>query len=218
MRIVVVASGDLEDGDERWLDTASSVIAADGGAELLDRLGHVPDRVVGDLDSISDDLLGRLAAAGVAVDRHAADKDASDTELAIESAIAAGATDVVLLGAAGGERLDHELANVLLLADRDLADHDIRIVRGASTARGLRAGGRLVLDGAAGDLVSLLPIGGDADGVTVEGLRWPLTAATLRVGRSRGLSNEVVAPPASVSLERGTLLVVEHRLQGEPIT
>jgi len=218
MRIVVVASGDLEDGDERWLDAASAVIAADAGAELLDRLGRLPDRLVGDLDSISAELLARLSAAGVAVDRHPADKDASDTELAIEAAIAAGGTEIVMLGATGGARLDHELANVLLLADPALADRDVRIVRGASTVRVLHPGRRLGLEGVVGDLVSLLPIGGDASGVSADGLRWPLTSATLRVGRSRGLSNEVVALPASVSLERGTLLVVEHRSQEGPIT
>ena len=218
MRVVVVASGDLEDGDEQWLAAASAVYAADGGAVLLDRIGRAPDRLVGDLDSISDELLGRLSAAGVRVDRHPADKDASDTELAIEAAIEAGASEIVLLGATGGERLDHELANVLLLADPALAARDVRIVRGATTVRVLHGGARLALAAEIGDVVSLLPIGGDAAGVSSSGLRWPLTVATLRLGRSRGLSNEVVAPPASVSLERGTLLVVEHRVHGEPIS
>jgi thiamine pyrophosphokinase len=217
MRIVVVASGDLADGDDRWLDAASAVIAADGGAESLDRLGRTPRRLVGDLDSISGELLERLSSAGVVIDRHPADKDASDTELAIQAAIDAGATEIVVLGATGGARLDHELANVLLLADPALAAHDVRIVRGPTTLRVLRAGGRLALGGAAGDLVSLLPIGGDAVGVVASGVRWPLRSATLGLGRSRGLSNEVIEPPASVSLEDGTLLVVEHRVQGEPI-
>lgn len=215
MRFTVVASGDLADGDERWLDGAT-VIAADAGAERLDRLGRTPDRLVGDLDSVSGKLVARLAAAGVAVDRHPADKDASDTELALEAAIAAGATEIVLLGAIGGTRLDHELANVLLLADPALGDRDVRIVHGSTTVCVLRGGHRLGLGGLAGDLVTLLPIGGDAVGVRIDGVRWPLEGATLRLGRSRGLSNAVVAPPASVSLQRGTLLVVEHRTQGGP--
>lgn len=213
MRVTVVASGDLAEGDERWLEDAT-VIAADGGATSLDRLGRTPDRLVGDLDSIPDGLLARLEAAGVAIDRHPVDKDASDTELALESAIAIGATEIVLLGATGGLRLDHELANVLLLADPALRGCDVRIVNGPTTVRVLRNGGRQALDGTAGDLVTLLPIGGDASGVRIDGVRWPLTSATLHVGRSRGLSNEVVAPPASVSLEQGTLLVIEHRAQG----
>jgi thiamine pyrophosphokinase len=210
MRFTVVASGDLADGDERWLDDAT-VIAADGGAASLDRLGRVPDRLVGDLDSIPDELLARLTAAGVVIERHPADKEASDTELAIESALAAGATQIVLLGATGGPRLDHELANVLLLADPALAGRDVRVVHGPTTVRVLHDGGRFALEGAAGDLVTLLPVGGDATGLGIEGVRWPLVGATLHLGRSRGLSNEVTEPPASVSLERGTLLVVEHR-------
>ena len=214
MRFTVVASGDLADGDERWLD-GSTVIAADGGAVGRDRLRRVPDRLVGDLDSIPDELLAQLADAGVVIERHPADKEASDTELAIEAAIAAGATEIVVLGATGGPRLDHELANVLLLADPQLAGRDVRIVHGPTTLRVLRDGGRLALEGAAGDLVTLLPVGGNATGVGIDGVRWPLAGATLHVGRSRGLSNELTDPPASVSLERGTLLVVEHRT-GEP--
>ena len=210
MRFTVVASGDLADGDERWLDDAT-VIAADGGAVSLDRLGRAPDRLVGDLDSIPEELLARLVGADVVIERHPADKEASDTELAIEAALVAGATQIVLLGATGGARLDHELANVLLLADPALAGRDVRIVHGPTTVRVLHDGGRLTLDGVAGDLVTLLPVGGDATGVGIDGVRWPLAGATLNVGRSRGLSNEVTTPPASVSLERGTLLVVEHR-------
>jgi len=215
MRFTVVASGDLADGDERWLDGAT-VIAADAGATSLDRIGRVPDRLVGDLDSIPQELLARLQATNVAIDRHPADKVASDTELALEAAIAAGATEIVILGAVGGPRLDHALANVLLLADPALGDRDVRIVHGPTMVRVLRGGGRLWLGGTSGDLVTLLPVGGDATGVRIDGVRWPLADATLRMGRSRGLSNEVVEPPASVSLEHGTLLVVEHRTQGEP--
>lgn len=211
MKVVVVASGDLDAGDASLLDAADLVIAADGGAESLDRLGRRPDLLVGDLDSTDAALVGRLAAAGTRVHHHPTDKEASDTELALEAATAAGATAIVLVGAAGGLRLDHELANLLLLADPALAGRDVRLVHRGSRVRVLRGGERAVLGVGAGDLVSLMPVGGDATGVTTEGLRWPLDAATLCMGRSRGLSNEVVEAPASVRLERGTLLVVENR-------
>lgn len=210
MRIVVVASGEPVAADAAWLDRADLVVAADGGAAWLDRVGHRPDLLVGDLDSADPALVERLARDGTAVERHPADKDASDTELAIAAARERGATEIVVVGALGGIRLDHELANLLLLADAGVTgDVPLRIVRGGTTVRHLGGGGRLTLDGGAGRTVSLLPLGGDAIGVTTHGLRWPLVGATLRVGRSRGLSNEVVAAPASVSLERGALLVVE---------
>ena len=214
MKVVVVASGELDARDASRLDGADLVIAADGGAESLDRLGRRFDLLIGDLDSTGAALVERLAEAGTRVDRHPTDKEASDTELALGAAIAAGASEVVLLGATGGDRLDHELANLLLLADPGPDVRNVRLVRGPCTVRVLHGGARLGLAGAPGDLVSLLPIGGDASGVTTDGLRWALAGETLRMGRSRGLSNEVTGPPASVSLERGTLLVVETALRG----
>jgi thiamine pyrophosphokinase len=209
MKVGLVASGDIDDGDLRHLDDAGMIVAADGGAAALERDGRRIDLLVGDLDSADADLVERLASRGTRVERHPADKDASDTELALAAAIAAGADEVVILGALGGRRLDHELANLLLLSDPDLANRRVRIVRGPTTVRALRAPAALDLDGSVGSFVTLLPIGGDVDGAETTGLRWPLAGGTLRMGRSRGLSNEVVALPASVRIGRGTLLVVE---------
>jgi thiamine pyrophosphokinase len=214
MRVVIVASGEPLAADAAWLDAADLVVAADGGAAWLDRLGRRPHLLVGDLDSVEPSVVKRLAAAGTEVERHPADKDASDTELALLAARARGATEVVLLGALGGDRLDHELANLLLLADPDLADVPVITVRGGTSVRVLRPGSSLDLEAEVGDLVSLLPLGGDAGGVTTSGLRWPLADATLRVGRSRGLSNEVTAPAATVSLAAGLLLVIRTRSHG----
>ena len=215
MRIVVVASGALAPGDEAWLDGADAVIAADGGAVALDRLGKQPDELVGDLDSTPAELVERLEAAGTRIDRHPVDKDASDTELALRAAIDAGASQVDLLGATGGDRLDHELANLLLLADPDFAGTELRAIAGPTVVRAVRGGGRHSLRGEVDDLVTLLPIGGDAQGVTAAGLRWPLDAATLSMGRSRGLSNVIVGPDASVSLTDGVLLVIETAATGD---
>lgn len=205
---VVVASGDLVAGDEAYLAAAEFIVAADGGAQSIERCGRQPDVVVGDLDSIEPDLLKRLRAVGVPIEHHPADKDASDAELAIERAQALGAQRIILLGATGGERLDHELANVLLVADPRYAGLDLRLARGRNVVRALHGGATLELDAAIGDVVTLLPLAGDAAGVRTSGLRWPLEGETLTFGRSRGLSNEVVAASASVHLEHGTLLIV----------
>lgn len=209
MKAIVVAGGDAAPEDAAQLSGADLVIAADSGAQWLDLLGHVPDVLVGDMDSIDPRLLQRLTADGVAVERHAVEKDASDVELAVERAASAGADAVVILGAIGGDRLDHELANLLLLADGRWDGLDLRLVRGSTTLRAVRGGNARDLDGAAGDLVTLLPVGGDATGVQTSGLRFPLAGETLMLGRTRGLSNEVVQTPASVSLDGGTLLVIE---------
>jgi len=215
MRIVIVASGALAPGDETWLDGADLVIAADGGADALDRLGRRPDRLVGDLDSADPALVERLEAAGTRIDRHPVDKEASDTELAVHAALAGGADRVDLLGATGGDRLDHELANLLLLADPALSGVELRAVVAGTTIRAARGGDVLTLRGDPGDLVTLLPISGDAGGVTTAGLRWALDGSTLPMGGSRGLSNVVVESGASVRLTEGVLLVIETASTGE---
>ncbi len=153
----------------------------------------------------------RLAAAGVAVDRHPAAKDATDAELAIDRAVEAGARRITVIGAFAGERLDHELANLLLLTDRAWADatDDLRMVRGGTTVRAVHGPARIGIEVGVGATVSLLPLGGDAAGVVTTGLRFPLDNEPLRLGRSRGLSNEVVEAPAGVALEAGVLLVIE---------
>ena len=214
MKVVVVAAGDLAPGDIDELDTAELVIAADGGAISIVAAERQIDRLIGDLDSIDSGLVDRLAAAGTEIERHPVDKEASDTELAVRSALGAGATGMVLLGAIGGDRLDHELANLLMLTDPLLAAIDVRAVHGPTVVRPLRGGERLELVGRAGDLVTLLAIGGDAHGVSTAGLRWALDAATLPLGGSRGLSNEVIAAGAWIASGRGTLLVVETALRG----
>ena len=134
-------------------------------------------------------------------------------ELALERAVRGGADRIVILGALAGERLDHELANLLCVADpRWLADvSDLRVVRGGTLMRALHGGRTLEIEAPPNALVSLLPVGGDATGVTTVGLRYALNDEPLRFGRSRGLSNVVTNANASVSLERGVLLVIETR-------
>jgi thiamine pyrophosphokinase len=211
MRAVIVAGGDVAPGDLDLITPRDHVLAADGGAVALVAAGCRPAMLIGDLDSVTVALVEELAAAGVMIDAFPDDKESSDLELAVERAITDGAGEVLILGAFGGDRLDHALAGTLLLADPTYRDVDIRAVQGGSTVRVAYPGGDLGLDGAVGDLVTLLPVAGDAHGVTTRGLRWPLSGATLRLGRSRGLSNEIVEQPASVRLNGGALLVVETR-------
>lgn len=203
MKAAVVAHGDVDASDASHVRGADLIVAADGGTAHLERWGIAPHVLVGDLDSLAPGARARVA--GLPVERHPAAKDKSDTELAVERAIASGADEVVLVGALGGPRADHALANVLLLA----SDPRLRIVRGTVSLRVVRGGARAEIDRPAGEVVTLLAIGGDASGVTTEGLRYPLRGETLRLGSSRGLSNEVTSRPAAVGLAAGALLVIE---------
>jgi thiamine pyrophosphokinase len=189
------------------------VIAADSGLAHAHAAGVRVDVVVGDLDSVDPDQLDAAAAAGTTIERHPTDKDATDLELALETARRHGARRVVVVGAEGG-RVDHFLANVLLLASPAFADLEVEARLGRGTTTVVRPGPGRELRGAAGELVTLLAVGGAAHGVHTEGLRWRLSGDTLAPGSSRGVSNQLVAEVARVRLAEGVLLAVQPGGEG----
>jgi thiamine pyrophosphokinase len=218
---LVVADGDAQDRAvldaawPGWSDGAGLVVAADGGARSCDRLGLVPDLLVGDFDSLGATALADLAARGVRIERAPPDKDESDTELAIRAALREGATSLTVLGAFGGARLDHEVANLGLLALPELRAVPARLLDARARVTLLQAPGsdgrpaERALPGRLGGLVSLVPFGGDAEGVTTHGLQFRLDDEALPLGPARGLSNVRTAEDALVRIRRGRLLIVE---------
>lgn len=197
-----------------WDAGAELVVGADGGAIRALHLGLRPDLVVGDADSLGPAGLAQIRAAGIPVELAPVAKDESDLELAVVAATARGATRVTCLGALGGARFDHALANTWLLAHPAL-DGRAAILLDATTRVRLAGSGRapasVKLVGRPGDLVSLLPFGVDAEGVVTTGLAYPLRDEPLLAGPARGLSNVRSSPEATVSLRAGRLLIVETR-------
>lgn len=181
------------------------VIAADSGVEQAARLGLDVDLAVGDFDSVAPTALEAVVAAGCRVERHPPGKDHTDLELGLLAALAWGAGEVVVVGGAGG-RLDHLLANALVLASPEFAAMSVEALIGP--AHLLVVNDRARLEGRPGELVSLLALGGTAQGVRTEGLRYPLADEDLSAGSTRGVSNEMAAKVATVALVAGTLLVV----------
>ncbi|MDQ1447571.1 MAG: thiamine pyrophosphokinae [Actinomycetota bacterium] len=207
---IVLAGGDpVEPTLRRLLCDDAVVVAADSGLHQAELLGLRVDFVVGDLDSADPAAVERARAAGAVVERHPVDKDATDLELALDVARARGARRITVVGGAGG-RLDHFLVNVALLASPRLADLEIDARLGEAYVV-VAQGGRPphVITGAAGSLVTLLPAGGDACGITTEGLQYPLHGETLGRGTTRGVSNVLVREEGSVVLDEGTLLVIQ---------
>ncbi len=221
MQVIVLADGQVGPRDALdaawpgWLETGARVVAADGGARHAEALGLAIDRWVGDGDSLGEAGIEALEAAGVPLERARPDKDESDTELAVLAARRMGATQLTILGALGGPRLDHALANLGLLSMPELEYLGVRLVAVDARVRRLLGPGRdgeparLDLAGRVGDLVSLLPIGAGAEGVTTHGLAYRLADEPLLAGRTRGLSNLREQPDAAVILRRGQLLVIE---------
>lgn len=218
---LVVADGDvppravLDAAWPGWDEGVVDVIAADGGLVRARALGLRADLLIGDLDSLDPALAEAAEAEGITILRARPDKDESDAELALLEAVRRGATRVTVLGAFGGPRLDHALANLWLLAHPGLAGVGVALLDGGSRATLVTAPAsdgspvHRALPGPVGATVSLLPLGGDVTGITTTGLRYPLRDEPLRTGPARGLSNVRLAPDASVDVRNGRLLVVE---------
>lgn len=199
--VLVITGGDPVPPEALTGLVSAFVVAADSGLDHAERLGITPDVVVGDFDSVTPEALGRFAGP---VERHPVAKDATDLELALGHAIDRAPDRIVVLGGHGG-RLDHFLANALVLAtvpDRILVEWRA----GPATIHVVRSS--LQVPGSVGDKISLVPVGGDVRGVTTHGLRWPLDDAVLTSGSTLGVSNEFAAPLAEIALEQGTLLVI----------
>jgi thiamine pyrophosphokinase len=187
----------------------ADVVAADSGLHVATTLGFHVDLLVGDLDSAEASAVDAARASGTTVERHPAEKEATDLELAFDAAIARGARRLVLVDG-GGDRFDHLLGNLQLLASPALSGVEVEAFCGSARVGVARGGDPpLVLVGPPGSFVTLLASGGPARGIVTEGLKYPLRHEDLAPGTTRGISNELVAEPATVSLDEGTLLVVQ---------
>lgn len=187
------------------------VITADSGLDVALAAGFRPTHLVGDLDSVS--LAGRAwaEAHGVPVETHPADKDATDTALALAAAVRLGATHLHVYGNTGVGRLDHLLGTLAALGDPVLDElASITAHLDDTVVHVLHPGHAVELDLAPGAVFSLLVLHGRCDGVEVSGARWPLVRTTLTAATTLGISNEALGDgrPVRVSVAGGVLTVV----------
>ncbi len=185
------------------------VYAVDGGLAVADEAGVLPDYLVGDFDTAAEALVARYEGKCITI-RHKPEKDATDTELAIEDALERGAESIVLLGATGS-RMDHTLANVHMLYKILQCGKRAWIVNENNRISMHRNSFSLKKDELFGTYVSFLPFFGDVTGVTLKGVKYPLDGATLTAGTSLGVSNEAVKENIEVSFLTGYLLMIEAR-------
>lgn len=184
-----------------WINACQRTIAADGGLELLRSLGKKANLWIGDGDSLRGPLSSwsEWFEEARVLDTV---KDDSDTEAAVRAALDGGASEVWLIGGAGG-RMDHWWSNVRLLANRPQVT---RWLTGCEEAWNLTQGSRL--DVSVGT-VSIFPLGEGPWTIRSVGLRWPVDSVDFR--RWHSLSNEVVHPGGSVTVDSGQFLVLRPR-------
>jgi thiamine pyrophosphokinase len=200
--ILIFAGGDPPEPDlAQEIPAADLVMAADSGYDAAISLGYAVDVLVGDLDSI----VTRTVPGHVVVERHPADKDQTDLDLALELAIRDEPSRVVVVGGTGG-RLDHELATASLICDERWSEIEVDWVSSRARAHVIRR--RRIVHGDVGSIVTLLAVGGPVSGLTTRGLKWELANATFEPGSTWGVSNLMQTPIADIKVGSGCLLVV----------
>lgn len=209
----VVGGGDVSRLLLPLLRGASLVVAADSGVRFLLSNRIMPDILVGDFDSCDAAAVERVKAGGRGVVALPVDKDVTDTEAALDILIGKGCKSVVLLGALGGNRPEHGIANLSLVERYAREGMDVTIVSPRTSVSHVSGPGYVgaterVWRGMPGDWVSLFPVTETVCGVTTANLKFPLLRATLLRGATLGVSNEMLGEEASVSAGSGFSLIV----------
>ena len=190
------------------IEPGDTIICADGGAVHALAAGLTPDLIVGDLDSLPQDVQVMMRAREVEIESHSAKKDQTDLELALAAAIERGADEILLLTVLGG-RLDQHLANILLLARPEWAGVRLSLAEGNQRAWLLRGPDALSLQGRPGDTLSLLPLTPEVGGLDIENVEWPLHNKTISLGSTLTISNVFQADTVTFRIKEGIVLAVQ---------
>ncbi len=202
MKAIVLSGGPLADVSAEDIPEADIVIAADSGLRHAKALGLKVDLVIGDMDSVSQDLLNAATDSVIEVDPN---PNASDLELAIDAAVNRGATDVTIVDGGTG-RFDHVLGNVFVLTRPELAH--IRMSAIVGKARVYVARGEFEMSGIPGHIFSQYAVNGPVTGITIEGTDWAGYYERLESGSTLCLHDVFTEEPAKFTFETGTLLFI----------
>ena len=191
-----------------FIQPSDTILAADGGARLALALGLVPQVILGDLDSLTEVEARVLEDMGVHILRYPVAKDKTDLELALNHAIQADYSPIIVMGGYTG-RIDQTIANLTLLSSPEAIHAGARLDDGITESFFIASSG--IIYGQPGDLISLIPWGLPAEGILTDGLAYPLNRETLFPCRARGISNQMLGHTASVHVEKGLLLCIHQR-------
>ena len=191
------------------MQNADCIICCDGGMHHAKALGITPDYIVGDFDSVRPEVLEEYRNMGISIRQFPTHKNETDMQLGMLLALELGATELVLIGGIG-DRFDHTLANAHLLLY--LLKKGVRGILVNEKNRVELIDKEVTLYGKAGDLVSTIPLSMQVEGVTLEGLEYPLVDYDLALDdKLVAVSNVMTGTEAKVKIRKGYLFVMQTR-------
>lgn len=210
MAALIIANGDDVHKSSLEGIKIDYVICADGGLEKAENLQVVPDLILGDFDSVNRDVLEKYKKDSEIM-KYPAEKDFTDMELSIETAVEKGFRDIVLVGATGGPRLDHSLANMMLLEKYYNLGINIIIIDNNNKIQIIADNCDMLLNKKIGNFVSLIPLTENLNGLTLEGFKYPLDRVVVKRGSTLCVSNEIISDKGRIILEKGTAMLFISR-------
>lgn len=198
MKALIFTGGDFLPPDNFNYEKYDLIICADKGLENIKKVGLTPDAALGDFDSVTSNM-------DIPIIKYPAEKDVTDTEIAIDYCIEKGADDIMLLGGTGG-RVDHTLANILLLKRTMDKGVSVKMYDGVNLC--FVTDKDVEIEKSDKKYLSLFALGQKVCGLTIKGAKYPLNKYCLESDSSLGVSNEIVSDRAKIEFESGALLIV----------
>lgn len=211
MKVILFAGAKIEDYSfcKSYVEHADSIICCDGGMHHAKKLGIIPDYIVGDFDSVRPEVLEEYKQMGISMRQFPTHKNETDMQLGMLLAMELGATEIIMIGGIG-DRFDHTLANAHLLLH--LLKNGIKGILVNEKNRVELIDRETIFYGKKGDLVSTIPLSMMVEGVTLEGLEYPLTDYNLALDDELvAVSNVMMGDCAKVRIKSGYLFVMQTR-------
>jgi thiamine pyrophosphokinase len=223
MRTIILSGGSISDKEvKKTIDEARAlgedltVIAADKGMEAADRLGIVPDWIIGDFDSADSSMLDRskeLEKTGKSrLTVLNPVKENTDSEAALHLAFEHTEGPIYFFGGSG-TRIDHLLSNLMTMKQGLERNREIFLIDDHNRVRLMDRDHPVSIRkiDQFGSYLSVIPLSGPAEGVTLKGFYYPLENALLSGRDSLGNSNEITALVGEITVKSGVLAVIESR-------
>lgn len=187
----------------------NNIIAVDKGLEILDKINIVPNYIIGDFDSVSENILHKYTKKDINVVKLNPEKDYTDTHMALKLAIELKSSKVYIVGALG-KRIDHTIANIHIL--KEMLDNNIECkILDSNNEIQLITIGKNQIQNTGYKYISLIPLTTEVTGVTLTGFKYPLNNAILKIGHSIGVSNEIMDNVATIEIKSGILIMIKSK-------
>lgn len=212
MKVCIVLNGEIKNYDKTKKiilnENYDFIIGADGGCNHLYKMNIIPNYIVGDLDSIDKNLVNYYKSKKVLFKKYPTHKDETDSEICVYLAKELKADKIDFIGTLGG-RIDHMLANIGLMYHTKNMNINPRILSSEEEILIIKDE-EITLKGKKGNTVSIISIMGEAKGVTLDKLEYPLNNANINYLSPLGISNVMLCDECNIKIENGCVLVIRN--------